>query len=68
MIQKFRIFITIPFYCLSKNNHVYTLKHDLKKLQQSMNPNDKVKISLASSNYYVKENRNYNNLYDDVKY
>jgi hypothetical protein len=25
-----------------------------------MDPNDKVKISLASSNYYVKENRNYN--------
>jgi hypothetical protein len=53
-------FNNIPFYCLCKNNHVYTLKHDLKHLQQNMDPDDKIKISLASSNYYVKENSNYN--------
>jgi hypothetical protein len=43
---------------MTKNNHIYTLNHNLKQLQQSLEEEDKKIISVASSNYYIREIRN----------
>ena len=46
-------------YCLIKGNHVYTLNHDLKTLQQKkQTPEDNHFISKASPNYHINDNDN----------
>ena len=63
-------------YCMIKGNHVYTLNHDLKILNQKLDEDDdnmKVKVS---SNFHIKEDdgniehkmiKNINDLIDIVK-
>ena len=46
-----------PMYCLIKGNHVYTLNHDLKTLQQKFKDEDDLNIINANPNYQINENR-----------
>ena len=52
-----------PVYCMIKGDHVYTLNHDLKVLEQKINEEelDKEFHLKVSSNYRVDER-------DDIKY
>ena len=45
-----------PMYCMKKGNHVYTLNHDIKRLQQKYG-NDDLVVVKASSNYQINENK-----------
>lgn len=48
-----------PLYVLMKDNHIYVLNHDLKRLEQKLNEEHHVKLT-ASDNYYVNEKSQYN--------
>ena len=45
-----------PMFCMIKGNHVYTLNHDIKTLQQKYE-NDKLTVVKASPNYKINENK-----------
>jgi len=46
-------------YVLQKNNHIYTLNHDLKRLKQKLHEDYGFTLS-ASENYYINEKEKYN--------
>ena len=48
-----------PLYVLMKNNHIYVLNHDLKRLEQKLKEDYGIKIS-ASENYSINDKANYN--------
>ena len=47
-----------PLYVLMKDNHIYILNHDLKRLEQKLYEEHNIKLS-ASDNYYINEKSNY---------
>ena len=51
-------------YCMVKGDHVYTLNHDLKSLQQKQDDDVKV-IVKSSSDYRINEDKKTNRIQND---
>ena len=45
-----------PMFCMIRGNHVYTLNHDVKPLQQKYD-NDDLIVVKANPNYQINENK-----------